>query len=249
MKHPEISSLEQEIGHKFARRELLDQALTHSSYSSERASSASDNEQLEFLGDAVLGFVTGEELFRRFPEYPEGKLSKLRAHLVSAHHLVRVADRLEIGKYLRLGRGEEKTGGRAKAAILVDALEAVLAALYLDAGLITAREFVLRRIVEPELERMASESHKHSAALSDYKSYLQETLQAEGCRAPEYVLAAQHGPDHRRTFTVDVRIYNRKGDCVLTVRGEGTTKKRAEQMAAHGAMTELESSKATQDKA
>lgn len=249
MKHADISSLEQEIGHTFARRELLEQALTHSSLASEHSPAIPDNEQLEFLGDAVLGFVTSEELFRRFPEYSEGKLSKLRAHLVSAHHLVRAAGELKVGLYLRLGRGEEKTGGRTKPAVLVDALEAILAALYLDAGLASAREFILCRIVGPELERMAGESHGHKTALSDFKSYLQEVLQAEGCRAPEYILAAQHGPDHRRTFTVDVRIYNRSGECVLTVRGEGTTKKRAEQMAAHKAVTEMESLKATQDKA
>ena len=113
-----------------------------------------DNEQLEFLGDAVLAFVTTEELFRRFPSFREGELSKLRAHLVSEKHLIGVAQELELGHYLRLGRGEEKSGGRSKTALLVDALEAVLAALYLDGGLDAARRFVLQTIVVPELERM-----------------------------------------------------------------------------------------------
>src|SRR5438132_862723 len=137
----EVVTLEKTIGHVFTSRELLDQALTHSSQAREAetlrpagSERAADNEQLEFLGDAVLGLVTTEELFRRFPQFNEGQLSKLRAHLVSKNHLIHVAEQLELGRYLRLGRGEEKSGGRNKSAILVDALEAILGAVYLDAG-------------------------------------------------------------------------------------------------------------------
>src|SRR5947209_14260099 len=150
----EQASLEESIGHVFASSELLERALTHSSQAREaemlRPGSAErtrDNEQLEFLGDAVLGLVTTEELFRRFPQFNEGQLSKLRAHLVSKNHLIRVAEQLELGRYLRLGRGEEKSGGRNKSAILVDALEAILGAVYLDAGLEAARSLIVQHIV------------------------------------------------------------------------------------------------------
>ena len=139
------------LGYQFQRAELLEQALTHSSQARELealqaagGTRVGDNEQMEFLGDAVLGFVTTEELFNRFPSFREGELSKLRAHLVSEKHLIRVAQELELGHYLNLGRGEEKSGGRNKTALLVDALEAVLAAIYLDGGLEAARRFVLR---------------------------------------------------------------------------------------------------------
>src|SRR5947208_3897895 len=157
------STLEQAIGHVFSSPELMERALTHSSQARETemlrpgpTQRARDNEQLEFLGDAVLGLVTTEELFRRFPEFTEGQLSKLRAHLVSKNHLIRVAEQLQLGRYLRLGRGEEKSGGRNKAALLVDALEAVLGAVYLDAGLEAVRKIILERIVQPELEEFVS---------------------------------------------------------------------------------------------
>ena len=150
------------MGYHFQCPELIGQALTHSSQAREQEAlqlpkagmKSGDNEQLEFLGDTVLALVTSEELFRRFPNFREGELSKLRAHLVSEKHLIQVAQTLELGHYLRLGRGEEKSGGRGKTALLVDALEAVLAALYLDGGLETARRFILQTVVIPELERM-----------------------------------------------------------------------------------------------
>src|SRR5205814_10205259 len=159
MRSREITHLQKALGHEFLRPELLDQALTHSSHAREmetlrEASRVGDNEQLEFLGDAVLSLVTTEELFHRFPHFREGELSKLRAHLVSEKHLIRVAQALGLGHYLRLGRGEEKSGGRNKTALLVDALEAVLAALYLDGGLEAARPFILVQVVAPELERI-----------------------------------------------------------------------------------------------
>src|SRR5438445_10737923 len=162
MKEREITALEGALQYHFRRRAVVEQAVTHSSQAREQEAQqagegkyrVSDNEQLEFLGDAVLGLVTSEELFQRFPQFREGELSKLRAHLVSERHLIQVAQRLELGHYLRLGRGEEKSGGRGKTALLVDALEAILAALYLDGRLGAAREFVLREIVSPGLERL-----------------------------------------------------------------------------------------------
>ena len=237
--HPaEVETLERTIGHVFARRELLQQALTHSSQAREiealRPSSAlrlGDNEQLEFLGDAVLGLVTTEELFRRFPQFSEGQLSKLRAHLVSKNHLISVAGRLELGRYLRLGRGEEKSGGRNKSALLVDALEAILGAVYLDAGLETARSLILTRIVLPELETFVSSGT--AGKITDYKSALQERLQAEGRPQPAYVLVNETGPEHQKTFTIEARLLTpRNGKTEFTARAKGSTKKNAEQDAA-----------------
>src|SRR5262249_26123057 len=152
----DIMALEEKLRHRFQRRELIEQALTHSSQAREiealgvadASGVRGDNEMLEFLGDAVLGLVSSEALFHRFPGFHEGQLSKLRAHLVGQRHLHSVAERLEIGEYLRLGRGEEKSGGRHKATLLVDALEAILAALYLDGGWIVVRDFILRTIIE-----------------------------------------------------------------------------------------------------
>ena len=186
MKEREITALEQALGYHFHRRAVIEQALTHSSQAREQEAQhagdsklkVSDNEQLEFLGDTVLSLVTSEDLYHRFPHFREGELSKLRAHLVSERHLIRVAQRLELGHYLRLGRGEEKSGGRSKTALLVDALEAILAAIYLDGGLDVAREFVLRNVVAPELERMEREGGM--MPVTDFKSALQEAVQGLG---------------------------------------------------------------------
>src|SRR5271165_884840 len=194
IKAREIMALEESLGYSFQRRELIEQALTHSSQARElealQGASTSarhcDNESLEFLGDAVLGLVTTETLFHRFPNFQEGHLSKLRAHLVGQRHLLRVAERLELGHYLRLGRGEEKSGGRGKATLLVDSLEAVLAALYLDGGWAVARDFILRQIVEPELAHMKLETS--ALPVMDFKSALQEALQAGGQKQPVYTL-------------------------------------------------------------
>jgi ribonuclease III len=239
MKSRDITGLEEVLGHSFARAEVLEQALTHTSQARERealqaleASAVGDNEQLEFLGDAVLGFITTEELFHRFPHYREGELSKLRAHLVSEKHLIRVAQELNLGDYLRLGRGEEKSGGRHKTAILVDALEAVLAALYLDGGLQAARRIILQYILDPELVLLAGNGG--GLPITDYKSALQEKLQAMGRAQPVYVLVKEHGPEHRKVFTVEVRLRAAEsaGTVEFTGRSEGSTKKNAEQEAA-----------------
>jgi ribonuclease III len=235
---PEIASLEKAIGYTFAHSVLLEQALTHSSQAREaealRPGSSErvrDNEQLEFLGDAVLGLVTTEELFRRFPQFSEGQLSKLRAHLVSKNHLINAAERLELGRYLRLGRGEEKSGGRNKAALLVDALEAILGAVYLDAGLDTARPIILNHIVLPELETFVSLGT--AGKITDYKSALQERLQAEGRPQPAYVLVNESGPEHQKTFTIEAQLLTAaNGKAGFTARAKGSTKKNAEQDAA-----------------
>jgi ribonuclease-3 len=238
MKAREIAALEELLEHHFQRPELLDQALTHSSQAREldalqpaSTTKAGDNEQLEFLGDAVLAVVTSEELFRRFPRFREGELSKLRAHLVSERHLIRVAQQLELGHFLRLGRGEEKSGGRSKTALLVDALEAVLAALYLDAGMEVVRGFILRSIVLPELERM--NAAMGVLPVMDFKSALQEKLQAIGRPQPSYVLVKEAGPEHNKTFTVEARLQGtRAAKSEFIGRAEGSTKKKAEQEAA-----------------
>src|SRR5690348_13664398 len=240
----EISQLEAALEHRFRRPELLDQALTHSSHAHEanegsEASARRDNEQLEFLGDAVLGMVTSDALYQRFPEHHEGELSKLRAHLVSARHLVSVANALGLGEYLRLGRGEEKSGGRNKTALLVDALEAVLAALYLDGGLEAARPFILAQVVAPELERIASNGSM--LPVNDYKSALQEKLQATGRPQPQYVLVKERGPEHNKTFTVEARLQSREAKPEFVGRAEGSTKKNAEQDAARQVLEYLAS--------
>jgi len=241
MKAREIMALEESLGHRFQRHELLDQALTHSSQarelealgaasgSSGAGASSGDNENLEFLGDAVLGLVASEALFHRFPEFQEGQLSKLRAHLVGQRHLLRVAEQLEIGHYMRLGRGEEKSGGRNKASLLVDALEAIMAALYLDGGWAVARDFIVRAIMEPELARMKLETS--AIPVMDFKSALQEAVQARGGPQPVYELVKEEGPEHKKTFTVEVRLPE-PAMRQFVGRAQGATKKRAEQEAA-----------------
>jgi ribonuclease-3 len=249
MKPRDIRELEGTLEHVFHRRELLEQALTHSSLARELESQGTaegdavrvpDNEQMEFLGDAVLGFVTSQALFERYPEFQEGQLSKLRAHLVSEKHLIRAAKKLKIGRYLRLGRGEEKSGGRKKITLQVDSLEAVLAAMYLDAGLDKTRALILQLIVEPELKRLK----KHVAQglpLTDYKSALQEALHTAGRAQPHYVLVKEEGPQHRKMFTIEARIHPREDhdQAEYISRGEGSTKKAAEQDAAKQALEYL----------
>jgi len=240
MKSRNISELEQTLAYQFSRPELLEQAMTHSSQAREMESLSpspllrvGDNEQLEFLGDAVLGLITAEELFHRFPHFREGALSKLRAHLVSEKHLIRVARELELGHYLRLGRGEEKSGGRNKTALLVDALEAVLGAMYVDGGLESVRRVVLQHIVNPELDNLANSGKV--LPLTDFKSALQEKLQASGRAQASYVLVKELGPEHKKTFTVEVRLQmaGGHGEIEFVGRAEGSTKKNAEQGAAH----------------
>jgi len=247
MKSRSIAELEQALAYRFTRPELLEQALTHSSQAREIevASAAAgirapDNEQLEFLGDAVLGLITTEELFRRFPHFREGELSKLRAHLVSEKHLIRVAQLLDLGHYLRLGRGEEKSGGRHKTTLLVDALEAVLGAMYMDGGLENVRRVVVPHIIAPEVERIMRDGS--SLPLTDFKSALQERLQAMGRAQPVYVLVNEQGPEHSKTFTVEARLQTAdQPQPEFVGRAQGSTKKNAEQGAAQQLLEYLRS--------
>jgi ribonuclease-3 len=226
----EFEPLQQAIGYRFRDRGLLEHAMTHTSRANEDVSGGvADNESLEFLGDAVLGFVIADLLFREFPEHDEGAKSKAKAMLVSTATLARLADRLDLGEHLLLGRGEEKTGGRRKQAILADSYEALIAALYLDGGVEAARTFVAREFAE-----LIADVRRAGAAVGDYKSALQEYLQSRDQPLPEYRLAGTHGPDHRKLFEIDVVV---NGDVVA--RGTGTSKKEAEQEGARLAIERL----------
>ena len=232
--------LEDRLGHRFKSPGLLERALTHSSavpeMRAERAvdspetAAIQDNERLEFLGDAVLELLAREYLLESFPEWSEGQLSKSRAGLVNAHSLENAARRIKLGEHLRLGRGEEKTGGREKPALLADAFEAVVAAVYLDAGLGSTREMLKRLLFEQALEERGER-----IADSDRKSALQEFLQGNGKPPAEYRLSGESGPDHQKMFAVEVWI---DGERMAT--GEGSTKKEAEQRAAQSAMEHLD---------
>jgi ribonuclease-3 len=243
------SALQETLGYRFRDAGILERALTHSSFAREAESAAgtgtvlpSDNEQLEFLGDSVLSFVVSQELFRMFPEYSEGDLSKLRAHVVSARALSRPAKQLEIGRFLRFGKGEEKSGGRSKSALLVNALEAIIAALFLDGGLDTAHQIVLKFILRPSLRELEAGS-KGVLPVTDYKSALQEAVHAAGRPQPRYSVIKEEGPDHRKIFTVEVSVAAFNSDSPLITRAEGTTKKRAEQRAAREAWESLQVAK------
>jgi ribonuclease-3 len=234
----DLDALQEKIGYRFKDLSLLERALTHSSHANESGQEARDNEQLEFLGDAVLGFVTSFALVEHYPQFTEGRLSKLRAHLVSAKHLVEIAKEIGLGDHLRLGRGEERSGGRQKAALLVDALEATVASMYLDGGIEPARNFILSRVVRPELARIDA-APESTVTWADQKSALQELLQALGFGQPEYQVVEEHGPDHDKTFTVELRIRAIQQGSDLVQRGQGRTKKVAEQRAAQAALFEL----------
>ena len=239
MRSPD-AAFEERLGHKFSNRGLLDRALTHSSAIPElRGASAvapgdsthrSDKERLEFLGDAVLELLASEYLLAAFPDWSEGQLSKSRARIVNASSLESAARRLHLGEHLRLGRGEEKTGGREKQTLLADAFEAVVAAVYLDSGLSAARELLQRVLFEQALE-----GRGERIAEPDRKSALQEFLQRRGQAPAEYRLAGESGPDHQKTFLIEVWI---NGECLAM--GEGSTKKEAEQRAARSALEQLE---------
>jgi len=215
MKAADLNKLEDALGHHFRDRGLLELAITHSSYAREAESqqaakgeevSIGDNEQLEFLGDAVLGLVTSQELYQRFPKFQEGQLSKLRAYLVSETHLIVAAKKLKIGRYLRLGRGEEMSGGRNKTALQVDALEALLAAMYLDAGLEKPREFILDKLIGTEVRKLGRRRADTPLPVTDYKSALQEAAHASGFIQPSYAVVAEQGPQHSKMFTLEVRL-------------------------------------------
>jgi ribonuclease-3 len=229
--------LQERLGHSFRNPELLRRALTHSSavrdsraMEAESPDPIADNEQLEFLGDAVLDLLASEYLLEKFPDWTEGQLSKSRARFVNAQALELAARRLQLGVHLRLGRGEEKTGGREKPALLADAFEAVVAAIYLDAGLAAAKQMLRNTLFEAALEERGGNLFE-----ADRKSALQEFLQGRGKPPAEYRLAAESGPDHQKTFRLEVWV---DGTCMAS--GQGSTKKEAEQQAAGIALERLE---------
>jgi len=246
-------ALEASLGYRFESRELLARAFTHRSIVHEKGSragpiravedpgvagdsaagrdsaAAKDNEQLEFLGDAILGFVVSDALLAAHPDYAEGRLSKLKASLVSASHLHAVAARLQLGGYLLLGRGEEMSGGREKKALLANVVEALIAALYLDGGMEPARRFVLQHVVGE------SEPAGAEALATDYKSALQELAQSLKLPQPRYTIVDERGPEHAKTFLVEARVGR---DWVS--RAEGLSKKSAGQKAAEDILRQLE---------
>jgi ribonuclease-3 len=234
----ETASLESKISHHFSDAELLRRALTHSSLANESrtgpSSPLNDNEQLEFLGDSVLGFLIAEALVRRFPGYREGELSRLKAHLVSAAHLHGVARRLDLGSYLELGRSEEMSGGRAKKTLLVDGLEAIIAAIYLDGGLEAAQCFVAGHVLDAPFSGDEDAGTDIQPAITNFKSALQELAQSRKLPQPRYTIVKERGPEHSKTFTVEVRVGKD-----WTGQGEGRTKKVAAQRAARGVYERL----------
>ena len=224
----ENAALEQAIGHCFQNPALLVRALTHRSHAQESAGAegSGPNEQMEFLGDAILGFLVSEALVERLPECAEGRLSKLKAHLVSSAHLHSVAQGFHLGRFLLLGKGEEQSGGRAKKTLLVDALEALVAAVYQDGGLAAVRTFVRRYILDSvNWEQLQS---------VDYKSELQEFLQGRRDPPPRYIVVRERGPEHHKIFTVQIRL---RGEDLA--QADGDSKKAAQQAAAQLALAKL----------
>lgn len=229
----DVGVLEKALGHTFKDRQLLERALTHKSRVYEKSANgqpATDNEQLEFLGDAILGFVMSDCLVRLYAASPEGRLSKLKAHLVSAARLYEVAQDLKLGEFLLLGRGEEMSGGREKKALLSDAVEALIAALYLDAGLDAARAFIESRV----LGSFQPPDDGIDGAVADHKSSLQEMAQALKLPPPRYVIINEDGPEHSKTFTVEVRLGKE-----WVSQAQGMSKKSAGQKAAQQILQQL----------
>jgi ribonuclease III len=228
---PDPASLERKIGYRFSDAERLGQALIHSSHAHEVRRDAEaplrDNEQLEFLGDSVLGFLVSEALVERFPDYREGQLSRLKAHLVSAAHLHGVARRLELGAYLVLGRSEEMSGGRLKKTLLVDGLEALMAAMYLDGGIEPVRRFVAAHVLDASFEGDEASDTDIQPAIINFKSALQELAQSRKWPQPRYTIVKERGPEHAKTFTVEARVGKD-----WMAQAEGRTKKIAAQRAA-----------------
>jgi ribonuclease III len=223
----EFDRLQHAIAYRFRDTGLLEHAMTHTSRANEDVSGGvEDNESLEFLGDAVLGFVIADQLFRDFPEFDEGRKSKIKAALVSTAALAQRAEQLGLGDHLLLGRGEERSGGRRKQALLADGYEALIAAIYLDGGIDEARAFISR-----EFGPLLDEIRQHGLTESDYKSSLQEYLQSRDYPLPEYRVAGTIGPDHRKLFQVEVAV---RGEPIASA--TGTSKKEAEQEAARLAL-------------
>lgn len=224
-----MQELEKKLNYTFRDPDLLSEALSHSSYANEhRAAHLSSNERLEFLGDSVLGFVTAEFLFVQHPDLPEGDLTRIRAALVCEQSLYEVARKLDLGRYLKLGRGEEAGGGRERISILADATEAVFAAVYLDGGIAAASALIHRVLLDAEKEEAVEERRR------DYKTALQELVQRQADQVLTYRMAGEHGPDHAKTFQAEVLL---NGEPLGA--GTGHSKKEAEQAAAKAALQTL----------
>lgn len=223
-----MEELEKKLEYVFKNKKLLLTALTHSSYANEkRGDGVESYERLEFLGDSILGFVTAKHLYDAVPALPEGKMTRLRAELVCEQSLYGVASELKLGKYLLIGHGEEKNGGRERTSILADTVESIIAAMYLDGGIKPAESFIKRMILSPE-----SVAAHHAA---DYKTELQELIQQKSGQVLSYAETGEYGPDHDKTFESEVRL---NGEVIGT--GKGRTKKEAEQAAACEALRRLD---------
>ena len=220
-----MESLEKKLGYRFRRRALLEEALNHSSYANEHRGGLGSNERLEFLGDSILGMVVADHLYRNHSDMPEGELTRTRAALVCEGSLHEAAKGLELGRCLRLGRGEDAGGGRKRPSILADATEAMLAAVYLDGGMEAVRPIIRRLILDKEREKTAGR---------DYKTALQELVQRTPGAAVSYRLVRESGPDHCRSFEMEASVDGR-----VIGTGAGRTKKEAEQMAAKAALERL----------
>jgi len=222
-----FENLENRLGYTFRNRYLLEEALTHRSSTNELSGGIADNQRLEFFGDSILGFLISHFLFVRFPDAREGDLTRMRAALVDEQNLFAVAARLDLGSFLVLGKGEERSGGREKRSILADACEAVIAAVFLDGGIRAARK-VVRQLFEE------SDNTALSGAARDYKSELQELVQSRSAPAPKYELTGVDGPDHEKVYTVSVLL-----DGVPAGSGSGRSKKEAQQAAAREALAAM----------
>ena len=225
-----MRTLEERLGYTFRDRKRLEGALYHSSYANEhRSLGIHSNERLEFLGDAVLGLVTADYLFRKHPDLPEGDLTRIRAALVCEESLHEVAQSLDLGSYLKLGKGEEAGGGRQRASILADATESVFAAVYLDGGLEAARALIHRVLLDKERETDVEERRR------DYKTLLQEHIQRKAGQELTYCMVREEGPDHAKTFVTEVQLNG-----AAIGEGSGHSKKESEQMAAKSALEKLD---------
>ena len=224
-----MRELEKKLNYTFRNPALLEEALSHSSYANEhRGAGLRSNERLEFLGDSVLGFVTAEFLFVRHPDLPEGDLTRIRAALVCEQSLYEVAGKLDLGRHLKLGRGEEAGGGRERMSILADAVEAVFAAVYLDGGIAAASKLIHRVLLDAEREADVEERRR------DYKTALQEQVQRKAGQELTYCMVGEQGPDHAKIFSAEVRLNG-----VPVGSGSGRSKKEAEQAAAKAALAAL----------
>ena len=222
----DIKKFQEVIGYHFHDEKLLRQALTHSSFANEKhLKKHSDNERLEFLGDAVLEIISSEFLYKEYPDKPEGELTKLRASIVCEPTLALCTKDIALGEYLLLGKGEDQTGGRGRKSILSDALEAVIGAIYLDGGFANAKEFIHRFVLN---------NVEHMQLFYDSKTILQEIVQENGTQPVEYILTKEEGPDHNKNFTVEARVNGK-----VMGQGSGHTKKAAEQEAAYQALLKL----------